>query len=528
VSPTRVEEPRATLPGSRSLAEFLESAEPISAEARYRLVREARELLEGIYVHLRLKQAMHAVDPLQRLRLLERRLGSMSERQFHGELVATFRALRDLHTVYQLPDPYRGHVATLGFLVERYHAGRDDEPRYLVTRVHEAIGVGGFKRGVEIVAWNGIPIDDLVRLNAENQAGANPDAQLARGLEALTLRPLRNTIPPHEHSATIAFRAGARAREIRIPWRVVPTARTPTGAATDPVGTLVAVHGIDAGNEATRQVKRSLFAQDKARDADALSLHDVLRAKVRTVRRRRVGYLRIFSFNVGSAKSFTRALARLLAGMPETGLIIDIRGNPGGHIPAAESALQLLTSKPVEAVRFSLTTTPLALALCDSHPSFRPWVQSVESAVETGEDYSQALPLTEPRTLVRGLRRYHGPVVLITDPLCYSAADIFAAGFQDNEIGPVLGTARFTGAGGANVWTHDMLRLWLGEDLQELPAGTGFRVALRRATRVGKNVGVPLEDLGVSADHVHAPTKRDVLEQNNDLLAAAASLLDTN
>ena len=31
-------------------------------------------MIEQLYVHLPLKRAMHAVDPLQRLRLLDRRL----------------------------------------------------------------------------------------------------------------------------------------------------------------------------------------------------------------------------------------------------------------------------------------------------------------------------------------------------------------------------------------------------------------------------------------------------------------------
>jgi hypothetical protein len=526
MSPRTVSEPSKTLPESVSLASFLDSVTPISIEARYRLVAEARRLLEGAYVHLRLKQAMHAVDPVQRLRLLERRLPTMTDRQFHAELGGVFRSLRDLHTVYQLPDPYRGHVATLGFLVERYHEGRDPQPRYLVSRVHPTLVQGGFRSGVEIVAWNGIPIDDLVRLNAEREAGSNSDAQLARGLESLTLRPLRNTLPPDEHWANIEFRAGSRVRETRIFWRVVPAGTTSTGSAQDPVGTTAAVHGIDAGNEATRQVKRALFGDARAQEADSLALRNVLRVDTVTPHRRRLGYLRIYSFNVGGARLFTRAFSRLLAALPEAGLIVDIRGNPGGHIPAAEGALQLLTRKRVEPVRFSLTTTPLVLALCDSHPSFRAWVESVESAVETGEDYSQSFPLSAPAELVRGLRRYRGPVVLITDPLCYSAADIFAAGFQDNEVGTVLGTARYTGAGGANVWTHDLLRLWLPDEVQELPEGTGLRVALRRATRSGPTrAGVPLEDLGVRADEVHLPTKRDITESNQDLIAAAAHLL---
>ena len=170
--------------------------------------------------------------------------------------------------------------------------------------------------------------------------------------------------------------------------------------------------------------------------------------------------------------------------------------------------------------------TPLALALCDAHPDFRPWVDSVEQAVETGEAYSQPFPLSAPSEFARDFPRYEGPVVLITDPLCYSAADIFAAGFQDNALGRILGTAPRTGAGGANVWTHDLLRLWLPEEIEQLPAGTGFRIALRRVTRVRRHEGVPLEDLGVEADIVHPLTKRDITDGNFDLISSATRLLD--
>jgi C-terminal processing protease CtpA/Prc len=106
-----------------------------------------------------------------------------------------------------------------------------------------------------------------------------------------------------------------------------------------------------------------------------------------------------------------------------------------------------------------------------------------------------------------------------------AAADIFAAGFQDNKLGPVVGTAEHTGAGGANVWTHELLRLRLPDMLGDLPAGAGLRVALRKSHRTGSNVGVPLEDLGVQADEVHRLTRRDITEHNQDLLASAVDLL---
>jgi C-terminal processing protease CtpA/Prc len=121
---------------------------------------------------------------------------------------------------------------------------------------------------------------------------------------------------------------------------------------------------------------------------------------------------------------------------------------------------------------------------------------------------------------------YQGPVVLITDAQCYSACDIFAAGFQDDEIGPVLGVEANTGAAGANVVTHEELRTeWTDGGLKKLPKGVQMRVALRRCLRVGTRMGQPGEDLGVVPDALHEITKRDLLEENADLMAAAGALL---
>jgi hypothetical protein len=129
-------------------------------------------------------------------------------------------------------------------------------------------------------------------------------------------------------------------------------------------------------------------------------------------------------------------------------------------------------------------------------------------------------------------------VVLVTDALCYSATDIFAAGFQDHGIGPVLGLDGNTGAGGANVWTHDLFKLLLdtpppggaggggGNPFVDLPAGAGFRASVRRTLRVGaERGGTPVEDLGIVPDVPYRLTRADIVGSNDDLLAKAAELL---
>jgi hypothetical protein len=160
------------------------------------------------------------------------------------------------------------------------------------------------------------------------------------------------------------------------------------------------------------------------------------------------------------------------------------------------------------------------------------WVLSMSQALETGGVFSGAFPITPTDGANAIGQEYTGPVVLIIDARCYSATDIFAAGFQDHEIGPVLGVDDHTGAGGANVWTQALLKQLLevpspepGTPYKQLPKGAGMRVAIRRTLRVGRIAGTPVEDLGVVPDEVHGMTKADLLNANSDLLARAGELL---
>src|SRR5207237_6857104 len=124
---------------------------------------------------------------------------------------------------------------------------------------------------------------------------------------------------------------------------------------------------------------------------------------------------------------------------------------------------------------------------------------------------------------------YYGPVVLITDALSYSATDIFAAGFQDNEVGKILGTSDNTGAGGANFWRYDDLRKALGKKskalFKPLPRDADLVFAMRRSIRVGKRDGRPLEGWGIAPDRRHYMTKLDLLEGSVDRVHHAARLV---
>src|SRR5258708_1772563 len=119
-----------------------------------------------------------------------------------------------------------------------------------------------------------------------------------------------------------------------------------------------------------------------------------------------------------------------------------------------------MTPATIEPERFHVINTPLILQMCErdhdrgQDQDLGQWRDSVREAVETGSTFSQGLWLT-PADFCNAIgQTYQGPVVLIVDAGCYSTTDMFAAGFQDHNIGIVLGTSGHTGAGGANVWQH--------------------------------------------------------------------------
>ena len=239
-------------------------------------------------------------------------------------------------------------------------------------------------------------------------------------------------------------------------------------------------------------------------------------------------YVRMATFNVDDDKKYINEFIRITSKLCQKGLILDVRANGGGLIYFGERMLQLLTPRPIDPARFSFLNSARTQALTTRHAFIRPWRDSIAQWVETGAEYSQGFPLLPLWRYNNIGQKYQGPVVLITDALCYSTTDIFAAGFQDHNIGVVLGMDQTTGAGGANVWDYSYIAELL-DDRQHFPrprAGSAsLRFAVRRVTRVGQNSGVLLEDLGVNADEIHKMTRRDLLDCNVDLIEHAGKIL---
>jgi hypothetical protein len=539
------------------LPTFLASAGKLSLADRQLLVEQALLLLEQTYVHLPLKEAMHGINPIQRLKLLQYRLAQMSEKQmpseiqFHNEMTDIFTSLRDLHTNYLLPAPFNGKTAFLPFRVEEYF--ENGQRKYIVSRLASGFSHPTFKPGVEVLYWNGVPIQRAIEINANRQAGSNLAARHARGLEALTTRAMLISLPPDEEWVVVGYRTlDGKQQELKQNWLVFPP-QSEKGSVDPNSSTVEATAlGIDIETESVRQAKKILFAPEivaaeqklaqaaipleaLAKNIDSI-MPGVLRAQTVETPSGTFGYIRIFTFDVDDADKFVEEFVRLAELLPQNGLIIDVRGNGGGLIWASERLLQVLTPRSIEPEPVQFINTPLTYEVCRLHaPSttfedfdLSPWVKSIAQAVETGATHSRAVPLTTVESSNAVGQKYCGPVVLITDALCYSATDIFAAGFQDNQVGKILGASDNTGAGGANVWTHELLQLLLNGSIQPfkpLPNGANMRVSIRRTLRVGEQAGTPVEDLGIVPDQRHYMTKDDLLKGNVDLINHAGKML---
>jgi carboxyl-terminal processing protease len=125
------------------------------------------------------------------------------------------------------------------------------------------------------------------------------------------------------------------------------------------------------------------------------------------------GYIKLDLFSVAVAKQFRAALAKFA---DKPGLIIDVRGNPGGDF---DSVLAIANNLFAEKVSFGRV-----IARSGRGPSLMLRMLGVPSRLEAGASSNQV---------------YTGPIIVLVNEASGSAAEIFAAGMQENHRAAVIG-----------------------------------------------------------------------------------------
>lgn len=461
-----------------------------------------------MYVHHAFKRARYGANPIDALAALARN-PPLAEADFNRTMLNIFLELHDPHTNYALPEPYQSATAFLPFQAALCH---DDARgrRYVVTHVASEFTCPGFGPGAEITHWNGLPIDMAVQQLAFRENGANPTACTARAIFNLTVRPLRRLPPPDAPAVTLRYVAddgSGEVCELMVDWSV-----RRTQDSDDLRALLFNLPAPEA--EGWKVWKPNLPVHYQV-----ISLPFPNSNKPAAV-----GVIRIRQFDSEEIDEIEyvnecAALAEHMQNEAPLALLIDVRGNGGGHIPNGERLLQLFSPSPITPTTFQFLNTPLSRRLAFEDKSR---FEGFGLEKDTGADYSTSSPITAPEDANDIGQRYYGRVALIADAHCYSTTDIFAAGFQDHRIGPVIGVDPTTGGGGANVFSYNEqeiagLTTEDGFRFPQMPGGTDLEISVRRCLRAGRFQGEILEDFGVAADFVYRIREADLFNVDRGL-----------
>lgn len=568
----------------QSLPDFLKSAQlpKLTKDEKSAIVNQGLLQFQHFYSHMPFKAKLdNFSDPVERLKALASQLDSMNEYEFHSAVADAFGGVADSHTCYGLPAPYLGAVAFLPFQVRFFQKSPSDLSAGVAEVLNAAVPSAGqpgglghpfFGPGAEIVKWNNV--DAAWKLLDEEiffgpLVAGSEGVNITRKAIFSTTVSLAYLPPPDIGDPQVVVhyipRGGGPLRGIFFPWGVAAnmggrsgfphaaySVNVTTAATTSANSVFVRQHGFLVAVAPSIDLQRlsripAAFAfqyTGGAAQPDGLD-PAFLRADAKPGAR--FGYLRIRQFQASGPLSstdelvgeFQRILQDVMNPMAPDGLVLDVRGNPGGDVQAAERMLQMLTTAHIEPIQFHLANTPAvqkvletlqsetqnsagltpeqSVRLTDAQAQLQPWIDDVAISKANGGPLTTGHPLTKPEQANAIGQVYHGRCVLLIDGLTYSAADIFAAGFQDHGIGLILGVDQQTGGGGANVWSHGNLLDYLPPlpdlPLQPLPPVSAdadetqrptMSLAIRRCLRVGRNAGRAIEDTGVAAD-VYAP-----------------------
>ena len=402
-----------------------------------------------------------------------------------AQYVASYQ---DSHSSFLLPSNY---TARLGFGIDIYEGKVliDSIDPKVFTDPNPAIRVGD-----ELVAIDGKPVAGLITDMASLVGDGNPPA--GRRFAASLLVSREQDLVPRAHEVSnsallLIHHQGGATDSIAVPWIVdgrpylyagpVPAPRLATTAVAD---------DSDAGaapwpSYMDRARKRQQFHLPAGRflagfgrlkpvfDMPAGFLprlgqgrFDQFFTGTFTAGGFQIGYLRAPTFEFFAGSTLQKEIA--FFDSSTDGLIVDVTRNPGGFGCTSEGLARLLQPNGFHSLGVSIRATwfdvlgaqqdlddAIAFGGTDDEiAELRTSLQYLQDAYKQNRGMTLPLPLCGPSQDIAplvtktGTIAYTKPIMILTDELTASAAEIFAAIMQDTGRAMIYG-ARTDGAGGA-------------------------------------------------------------------------------
>jgi len=205
--------------------------------------------------------------------------------------------------------------------------------------------------------------------------------------------------------------------------------------------------------------------------AEAQKSDGVLFDEAKSIEDKKWGYIRIETFlpprGYDLPNEFAQRAKKYRDDKSIEGLIVDVCDNGGGNVTFAEDIVNYL--RPKKEVPVNQNTASFVLSHFNKNiveKNYENWFfdwkndikQSWNDRLLSGELFSKGFIFPSDGNYDDDFWWGSKPKILLTNSRCYSATDSFAACFQDNHCGVIVGNNNTTGAGGANVFTLSLLR----------------------------------------------------------------------
>jgi hypothetical protein len=388
--------------------------------------------------------------------------------------------------------------------------------------------------GDVVLKINGEDVWTALQKSAVQGGGSNEDAYLYEGLFFLTYSAQRQSLLPEVDSLSFELKRGDEILHIEIPYLV---RTSPTCIEEDKKRPLV-----------TRQpgfrVSRShpMAADFRKQKVSVTGLQNRFNVSpseeptvsfaTLTLAEQQYGYLRITQFSPEKGvKKAQKEIAKIVKKFEKTtaGLIIDVRGNPGGEY--GDYLTQYFSPNRVVAQTEEMRATDVNLRILEKIKErnneddewLYVYIEPVRKALLEGKRYSERVLVNTDEYLNEKGRLYSHPVIVLADPSCYSYCDYFSTSMQDNHAAEIwIENGRHTGGGGGSVTGYGDFSQLLPAVFLPLPQQQDIGIAFSTGYRTGDKAGVPIENLGADADVVYHTTFRDVQQDDADLLEKIA------